>query len=176
LAGKSLVHIGKIISTHGRRGEVKVYPLTDFPERYQSLKEAFLTTTTSEPESLFIDKVRFHKGLIILKLKGYDTIDEAERLKGRIIGIPEDQVWPLGEDEYYQFQIIGLNVYTETGSYLGAVESIFPTGSNDVYVVRNDRKEYLIPATKEVIREINLEAKRIIIHPKEGLLDSFDAR
>ncbi|MGA1875466.1 MAG: ribosome maturation factor RimM [bacterium] len=176
MAGKSLVHIGKIINTHGTRGEVKVYPLTDFPERYRSLKEVFLTTTAPESESLVIDKVRFQKGLIILKLRGYNTIDEAERLKGCAIGIPEDQVWPLGEDEYYYFQIIGLKVYTEAGLFLGTVESIFPTGSNDVYVVKKDRKEYLIPATKEVIREINLEAKRIIIHPREGLLDFFDAR
>ena len=153
---------------------MKVYPLTDFPERYQALEEIFLITS-SKPKSLLIEKVRFHKGCIIIKLKGYNSISEAERLKGFEIGIPEEQLWPLAGGEYYYFQIIGLDVYTEEGLYLGEVMDIFPTGSNDVYTVKKGRKEYLIPAIKEVIKEINLETKRITIHPLEGLLDPSHA-
>ena len=174
MGGVFLVRIGKIVNTHGNRGEVKVYPLTDFPERYQSLEEVFLMTS-SKPESLLIEKVRFHKGCIIVKLKGYNSISEAETLKGIEIAIPEKGVWPLGVDEYYHFQIIGLNVYTDEELYLGEVKEIFPTGSNDVYTVKKGRKEYLIPAIKEVIKEVDLERKRITIHPMEGLLDPSDA-
>lgn len=171
--GENLVQIGKIVNTHGLKGELKVYPLTDFPERYNSLKEIFLITA-EKSERLLIEKVRFQKGHIFIKFKGYDTIGIVEGLKGSYLGIPEDQLCPLGRNEYYQFQIIGLSVYTEEGRYLGIIEEIFPTGSNDVYVIRGGDKEYLIPAIHEVIREVNLETKRMIIHPQEGLFDSAD--
>jgi len=110
-----------------------------------------------------------------MKLKGCNSISEAEKLKGVEIGIPEKWLWPLGVDEYYHFQIIGLDVYTDTGLHLGEVKDIFPTGSNDVYTVKKGRKEYLIPAIKEVIKEVDLQRKRIIIHPIEGLLDPSNA-
>ena len=110
-----------------------------------------------------------------MKLKGCNSISEAEKLKGFEIAIPEKWLWPLGVDEYYHFQIIGLDVYTDKGVHLGAVKDIFPTGSNDVYTVKKGQKEYLIPAIKEVIKEVDLPRKRIIIHPIEGLLDLSNA-
>lgn len=131
--------------------------------------------TPLKPESLLIENVRFHKGCIIMKLKGYNRISEAEKLKGFEIAIPENRLWPLGVDEYYHFQIIGLDVYTDKGLHLGEVKDIFPTGSNDVYTVKKGGKEYLIPAIKEVIQEVDLHRKRIIIHPIEGLLDPSNA-
>ncbi|MEW5801168.1 MAG: ribosome maturation factor RimM [bacterium] len=166
------IQIGKIVGTHGCKGEVKVYPLTDFPERFLSLKEIILLTPQ---KSLGVEKVRFHKTFVIMKLEGYNTMSEAQELKGCLIGIPQEQVYPLGEDEYYYFQLIGIDVYTEEGVYLGLVKDIFPTGSNDVYVVKDDQKEYLIPAVKDVVKEINLERRRITIHPLKGLLNLSDA-
>jgi 16S rRNA processing protein RimM len=170
----NLVHIGKIVTTHGYRGEVKVYPLTDFPERFQYLKEVSLISP-KEQKCLLVERVRLHKRYIIMKLKDCHTMSEAEALKGWTVAIPEEQVWPLGEDEYYCFQIIGLDVYTDEGLPMGVVRDVFPTGSNDVYVVKKGQKEYLIPATKEVVKEINLEGRKIIIHLLEGLLDPSDA-
>lgn len=171
---KDLVQIGKIIGTHGHRGEVKVYLLTDFPERFRSLKEVFLVTPSGQ-RSLSIERVRFHKGYVIMKSEECHTMNDAEKLKGGMLCVPEDELYPLGEDEYYCFQLIGMDVYTEEGLHLGVVEDIFPTGSNDVYVVRDDHKEYLIPAIKEVVREINLETRRITIHLLKGLLNLSDA-
>ena len=171
---EDLVLIGRIIGTHGNKGEVKVYPLTDFPERFPSLKEIFLTTPSGQ-KKLSVEKVRFHKTYIIMKLEGCHIISEAQELKGCTIGIPQDQVQPLEEGEYYYFQLIGVEVYTEEELYLGVVKDIFPTGSNDVYVVKDDRKEYLIPAIKDVVKKVDLEKKRITIHPLKGLLDPSDA-
>lgn len=171
---EDLVQIGRIIGAHSNKGEVKVYPLTDFPERFHSLKEIILMTPSGR-KSLSVEKVRFHKTYVIMKLEGCHTISEAQELKGCTIVIPEGQVHPLEEGEYYYFQLIGLEVYTEEDLYLGILKDIFPTGSNDVYVVKNDQKEYLIPAIKDVVKEVSLEKRRITIHPLKGLLDSSDA-
>ena len=98
-----------------------------------------------------------------MKLKGFNSISEAEKLKGCEIAIPEKWLWPLGVDEYYQFQIIGLDVYTDEGVHLGKVKDIFPTGSNDVYTVKKGQKEYLIPAIKEVIKEVDLQRSSLAL-------------
>ncbi|MEW6378348.1 MAG: ribosome maturation factor RimM [bacterium] len=169
-----LVQIGKIIGTHGNKGEVKVYLLTDFPERFQSLKEVFLVTPSGR-RSLAVESVRFHKSYVILKPQESHTMSDAEKLKGAAICIPEEEVYPLGEDEYYCFQLIGMEVYTEEGLFLGVIEDIFPTGSNDVYVIKDEHKEYLIPAIKEVVKEVNLERRRITVHLLKGLLNPADA-
>jgi len=172
---EDLVQIGKIIGTHGHKGEVKVYPLTDFPERFLSLQEVILMTSSGQIKALSVKNSRFHKTYVIMELEGCHTISEAQELKGCTINIPQEQVHPLEDGEYYYFQLIGLQVYTEEELYLGILDNIFPTGSNDVYVVKNDQKEYLIPAIKEVVKEVNLEKRRITIHPLKGLLDPSDA-
>ena len=148
---------------------MKVYPLTDFPERYQALEEIFLITS-SKPKSLLIEKVRFHKGCIIMKLKGYNSISEAERLKGFEIGIPEEQLWPLSGGEYYYFQLIGVRVETESGEWLGQVVEVLATGANDVYVVRGPWGEVLLPAVDDVVLELDLELKRMVVHLLPGML------
>lgn len=168
---KSYIQIGKIINTHGIRGEIKVYPLTNFPERFKALKEIVLISP-EKPKRLLIERVRFQNTNIILKLKEYNSISEVEKLKGLALAIPEEKLWPLKEDEYYHFQILGLKVHTTDGLFLGIIKDIFSTGGSDVYSVKMEDKEYLIPAIKEIIKEINLETGKMIICAREGLLNS----
>jgi 16S rRNA processing protein RimM len=125
-----LISIGKIVGTQGNKGEVKVLPLTDFPERFKKLEEAYL----GERQKVQIKGVRYHKGKIILKFSGCDSLGEALQLKGEMLRL-----------------------------------EIFSTASNDVYVIKNEAKELLIPATKEVVKEINLKEKRMEINLMKGL-------
>ena len=141
--------IGKIVNTHGVKGEVRVLPSTDDVKRFGKLKEVKVenrTMTTYE-----IETVRYHKNFVLLKFKGIDTMNEAELLKNSLLKIDRKDALPLKKDEYYQCDLYGLRVVTDTGRDLGKLTDILMTGSNDVYVVRNEEKEILIPAIKQCL-------------------------
>lgn len=161
--------IGKIVNTHGVKGEVRVLPSTDDVKRFGKLKEVKVenrTMTTYE-----IETVRYHKNFVLLKFKGIDTMNEAELLKNSLLKIDRKDALPLKKDEYYQCDLYGLRVLTDTGRDLGKLTDILMTGSNDVYVVRNEEKEILIPAIKQCILNVDLEAGEMLVHLLEGLED-----
>ena len=161
--------IGKIVNTHGVKGEVRVLPSTDDVKRFGKLKEVKVenrTMTTYE-----IETVRYHKNFVLLKFKGIDTMNEAELLKNSLLKIDRKDALPLKKDEYYQCDLYGLRVLTDTGRDLGKLTDILMTGSNDVYVVRNEEKEILIPAIKQCILKVDLEAGEMLVHLLEGLED-----
>lgn len=164
----NLINIGRVVTTQGNKGEVKVIPLTDFPDRFRNLKRVYLVQATKEPVTIEIEKAWHHKGFIILKIKGYDSINQAKELKGSFISIPKEERIKLKKDEYYIDDLMGLEVENEKGKSLGKIIDVIKNPGNDIYVVKND-KELWIPATKEAVKKINLENKKMIIYMTEGL-------
>ena len=168
---ETMLRVGVISSTHGVRGEVKVYPTTDDPERFLDLEEVILDTGR-ERLPLKIENVKFFKNMVILKFKGYDNINDIEKYKGRDLYITRDQAVELEEDEYFIADLIGMSVVAEDGTVLGTLADVLPTGANDVYVVRTENgKELLIPAIKECILNVDVEERAMRIHVMDGLLD-----
>lgn len=169
---ENLITIGQIISTHGHLGEVKVYPLTDFRERFELLKQVGCKLK-DKFMFLTIDSVRYHRNFIILRFKEIENMNQAENLKDGWLQIERSQLMPLPAGTYYFFEIIGLRVYTTSDLFLGTVKSIQQTGSNDVYCVENEATgtEILIPALKQFVQEINLSAGKVIVHPIPGLIE-----
>ena len=157
--------VGRILAPWGIRGEVKVEVLTDFPERFAPQKVVHLNARPLEIESC-----RPHKQHLVVKLATIDSVEDAERLRGQVITIPSSELYPLLQGQYYTFQIIGLDVLTTEGQYLGQVTDIMATASNDVYIVESERGEILIPAIEDVVKSIDLQKGKIIIEAIEGLL------
>lgn len=167
---EDLLIIGTISSTHGIRGEVKVYPITDDISRFDDLKEVVLDTGR-EHINLEIEGVKYFKNQAILKFKGIDNINDVEKYKGKDILVTRENAVELKENEYYITDLIGLSVITDENVKLGHVTDIMKTGANDVYVVEtNDKKEILLPAIKECILDIDLDKKLIKIHLMDGLI------
>lgn len=166
----NLISVGEIINTHGIKGEVKVRILTDYPERFNK-DGVFLMEKNGQTRELAVENVKSLKNFLIVKFHGIDDIDHAETFKGELLKIRQDQLKELDKDTYYIFDIIGMEVFTEEGLLLGNVKDIFQTGSNDVYLVAGQTKEYLIPALKEVVKNIDKEGRKITIKPLDGLLD-----
>jgi 16S rRNA processing protein RimM len=160
------IAIGRVERPWGIKGEVKVKILTDFPERFSLLKRVYLG---DEAIPFALEGFRLHKGRALLKLKGCDDRSSAEKLRGKLVQIPIEEAMPLGEDEYYVHQIVGLIVWTKDGELLGRVKEVLFTGSNEVYVVEGDDKEILIPAIEEVVVEVDIEGGRMIVNLMEGL-------
>ena len=168
---EDMLRVGVISSTHGVRGEVKVFPTTDDPARFEDLETVFLDTGR-EKLKLEISGVKFFKNMVILKFKGYDNINDIEKYKGRDLYITRDQAVELEEDEYFIADLIGMSVVAEDGTVLGTLADVMPTGANDVYVVRTENgKELLIPAIKECILNVDVEERAMRIHVMDGLLD-----
>jgi 16S rRNA processing protein RimM len=167
-----LVTIGKILTTQGNKGEVKVQPYTDFPERFQVGDDVFLDRE-GQIASYRIVSVRYHQRWVILGFEGVDDMSAAEKLRGTEIKVSPDQVYPLPEGHYYVFQLVGLPVFSEEGQYLGDLTNVLPTGGNDVYQVVHPQtnREILVPAIKECVKSIDLEQKRITVELLPGLID-----
>lgn len=159
----TLISIGKIVAPHGVRGDVRVIPLTDFPERFKQLKSVLIDSRPFD-----IQGVKYHKQFVLLKFHGLDSMNDVENLRGKYLKIDRKDAAPLPEGYYYQFDIIGLAVYDEQGECLGKVTEILETGSNDVYVVENEvKKQLLVPALKEVVKKIDLANKNMIVKLQE---------
>ena len=162
--------IGKITGTHGIRGTMRVFPTTEDPSRFERLKE-IIVEIRGKRETFHIQKVAFHKQFVLLTVKEITDINVAELYKNGRILIPDAMAIPLGEDEYYNRDLYGLKVVTEEGEELGEITEIFPTGSNDVYVVKKDGKckELLLPAIKDCIKNVDLENGVMTVKLLEGL-------
>ena len=160
--------IGEITSAQGLRGEVRVFPHTDFPERFKELAEVGVRRGEAPVQVVPITACRISGRRIVLKLAGVDTREQAEALRGAHLVIPSSWAVPLGEDEYYHHQLLGLEVVTSAGESLGKITRIHQTGANDVY----ETPLALIPAVKEFIREIDLQRGRMVVEARSGLKKS----
>lgn len=165
-----LFRVGVIANTHGIRGEVKVFPTTDDPRRYDSLKEVLLDTGT-EKIPLKVSNVRYFKNLVIVKFKGIDNINDIEKYKGKDLYVTRENAVPLEEDEYYIADIIGAEVYTDDGKEFGVLSDVLETGANLVFVVKHEGKEVLIPSIPDCVKELDTEAKKVVVHLLPGLLE-----
>ncbi len=165
-------NVGKIVNTHGIKGELKVLSMTDFPEeRYQKGNELTLFIEGKEPKSLTIASYRKHKNFDLLMFEGYSDINEVEGFKQGILKVDESQLQDLDEGEFYFHEIIGCVVRTTSGEELGVVKEILSPGANDVWVVKAPRgKEHLIPYIEDIVKKVDIAQKEIIIEPMEGLL------
>ncbi len=167
-----LITIGKAVKPFGVRGEMKIEPLTDFPERFKKLRRVYLASPVGEKEiACEVKAVRYAGAVPYLLFGGYDSPEKAKALNGWYIKVPEEEAMPLPEGSYYRFELIGMEVVSESGEKLGTIVDIFETGSNDVYVMKSGRKETYIPATKEIIKRVDREAKRMTIHLLDGLME-----
>lgn len=163
------LELGQIVNVKGLKGEVKVNSFTDDNTKFERLKSIFVKQKNNLTE-YEIEKVGYHKNQVILKLKNVDSVEQAELLRNSYILIDRDVFGKLPEGVYYIADLIGLDVYTESNEYLGKVDDIFRTGSNDVYVVKDDLgKQKLLPGIDEVIKKIDIESKKIIVNLIEGL-------
>lgn len=165
------LRVGVISSTHGIRGEVKVFPTTDDVKRFKKLKKVYLDTG-KEQIPLEIEQVRFFKQFAILKFKGIDNINDIEKYKGKDILVDREDGTPLGKDEYYIADMVGMDVYTDDpNEHFGKLKDVMATGANDVYVIDSDRHgEVLVPAIRQCILGIDVEERKMTIHLMEGLL------
>lgn len=162
--------VGVIANTHGIRGEVKVFPTTEEPKRFEGMKEIILDTG-AEKITLEIARVRFFKNLVILKFKGIDDINDIEKYKGKDLLVSRENAIPLEEGEYYIADILGARVVTEDGREFGRLKDVLSTGANDVYVVEHEGREVLLPVIPDCIRKRDMERKIVTIHVMKGLLD-----
>ena len=165
------LRVGVISSTHGIRGEVKVYPTTDDPERFLDLDEVILDTGR-EHKILEIEGVKFFKNQVILKFKGYDNINDIEKYLKKDLLVDREHAVELGENENFIADLIDLEVVTDEGKVLGTLTDVIETGANDVYAVKTpEGKEILLPAIRDCILDVNVDEKRMTVHVMEGLLD-----
>lgn len=164
------LQVGVISSTHGVRGEVKVFPTTDDVTRFRQLKKVYLDTGR-EMLPLEIQNVKFFKQFAILKFKGIDNINDIEKYRGKSLMIDREDAVDLDEDEYFIADMMGMKVCTEDGSEFGTLKDVMETGANDVYII--DSPEYgevLIPAIRECILDVDMDEDRMTIHLMEGLV------
>lgn len=164
------LEVGQIVNTNGLKGLLKVNPFTDDMKRFEELKTV-LILHKKELIEFEIEDVKYQKNQVLLKLKGIDSIEEAEKYKEDYIKINRKDAKKLPKDTYFIADLIGLEVYTDSNEYLGKVDDIFPTGSNDVYVVKDNLgKQILLPGIKDVIKQIDIEKNKIIVTLIKGLI------
>ncbi len=162
--------IGQIVNTFGIKGFVKINPFTDDLERFEEL-DSVLVVKNKELIEMQIEEVKFHKNLVLVKFKGVEDINMAEKFKGCYIKISRDKARKLPEDTYFIADLIGIKVYDDNGNLIGKVQDIYNNKSHDIYVVKDDLgKQILLPSTKEVIKQIDLDEDKMIVHLIDGLV------
>lgn len=162
--------IGKIVNTQGIHGDVRVIPITDEPKRFLELKTALVDDGKVKKEYT-IENIWFHKNFVIIKFENINDMNTAEKLKGTSIKIDRKNAIPLKENEYYISDLYNIDVYTDEGEYLGIINDIIFTASNDVYEVKNNDVSILLPAIKQCILNVNINERKMIVHMMEGLRD-----
>lgn len=165
------LQVGIISSTHGVRGEVKVFPTTDDVKRFKRLKDVILDTG-KENLVLEIEGVKFFKQFAILKFKGYDNINDIEKYRGKSLYVTRENAVKLKKDEYFIADLLGIKVFDEDGGELGILQDVIETGANDVYQIKmTDGRELLLPAIRQCVLDVDIEAGFMKVHVLEGLLD-----
>ena len=166
---EQFLQVGVISSTHGIRGEVKVFPTTDDPARFKKLKNVLLDTGKERIE-LEIQSVKFFKQFVIVKFRGIDNINDIEKYKGKSLMVPREDAVQLEEDEYYIADLIGMEVYTD-GGRLGTLKDVMETGANEVYIIDSDEHgEVLVPAIQDCILDVDVEKQTMKIRLMDGLI------
>lgn len=169
-----IFRVGVITGTHGIKGDVKVHPTTEDPQRFKKLKDVLLGDDESQKAlvSLTVCGVRFFKNIVIVSFKEFNNINEVEGLKGQSLFVTRQNAIPLEEGEYYIKDMIGLKVITDTGETLGTLKDVIETGANDVYqIAMEGRKDLLVPMIPECSRGVDLEEGTITLHLLPGLLE-----
>ncbi len=162
--------VGQIVNTFGIKGQVKVVPFTDDINRFEELKEIYIEKK-NELKLFQIEKVNYSKNVVLLKLKGIDSIEEANKYRNCYIKIDRKDARKLPEGTYFIVDLLGLDVYTDENKLLGKVDDIYNTGSNDIYVVKDEMgKQILLPAIKDVLKQVDLDNGKITVHIIEGLI------
>ncbi|HHV61886.1 MAG TPA: 16S rRNA processing protein RimM [Firmicutes bacterium] len=169
------IQIGRITAPQGIKGEVRVMPFTDFPERFIGLERVWVGPDPESTRELEIESTRLHKRFILVKFAGISSIDEAGRLRGLAIYVPHEQAVRLPPGRYFIHDIIGLDVLLTTGERIGRVAEVMTGEANDVYIVRADEeagrgREILVPATRDIVKDIDIAGKRMVIEPRKGLI------
>ncbi|QXM05899.1 ribosome maturation factor RimM [Crassaminicella indica] len=168
----TLLKVGQIVNVQGIRGELRVYPLTDYKERFEELEWVYMEN--NREDKFYIEKVRYKNNLVILKLKGIDDRNEAERLKNKFLTIDRENARVLPEDTYYIVDLIGLKVFTDKEKFIGNVKNVIQNAGQDLYEIadaENPKKTILIPAVGAFIKEVSIEKGHIIVTPIEGLIE-----
>lgn len=166
---EDLLQVGVVTTTHGVRGEVKVFPTTDDNARFKKLKNVILDTGR-EKLDMEITSVKFFKNLVILKFKGYDNINDVERFRQAKLLVTRDNAVELAEDEYFIADLIGLKASSDEGEDLGEITDVLQTGANDVYVISKEgTPDLLVPAIKDCVVNVDIEAGTIVLHLLDGL-------
>ena len=162
--------IGQIVNTFGIKGMVKVNPFTDDVSQFKDM-ETILVEKKDSLLEMKIEEVKYSKNQVLLKLKGIETVEEANKFRNCYLKIPREKARKLPENTYFIADLIGLEVYTEEGNLLGKVEDIYNSGASDIYVIKDELgKQILLPAIKDVIKQIDLEQEKIIVHLLNGLI------
>ncbi len=165
---KEYIKVGKIVNTHGVKGCMKCLPLTDDMERFDELEYVY---TEKDDIKRRINDVWYRKGMVYIMLEDINDMDTAESFRDTFVSILEDQLRELPEDSYYLFDLEGMEVYSTLGEYLGKIDIIYQTGANDVYEIVNGNKTFLIPAVQDVVKEVDIKNKKMVINVIEGLLE-----
>lgn len=164
------LEVGQIVNTFGIKGFVKVNPWVNDVTRFEKLKKVYIKIR-NEHKELEIEEVKYHKNQVLLKFKGIDTIEQAEIIRNAIIEIDRENAIPLEKGEYFIADLLDSEVFTEEGEKLGILDDIYNTGSKDIYVVKNELgKTILLPGINDVIKEVDVENKKIIVHLLKGLV------
>ena len=169
---EEILQVGVISSTHGIRGEVKVFPTTDDPGRFKKLKHVILDTG-KEQKNLEITGVKFFKQFVILKFKGLDNINDIEKYKGKSLYVTRENAVRLKKDEYFIADLVDMQVFLEDGTPFGVLTDVMKTGANDVYCIQTqEHGEVLIPAIGECILDVDVEGQKMTIHLMPGLVEN----
>ena len=168
---RDLILIGHVIRPHGIAGLLRIVSYAQSKETFFQAGSVFMDRGHNELEERKVIDIKSHGSSYLLRVSDVNSIEQAEIFKAAKIYIKKDSLIKNDEDEFFYYELLGLNVYLTTGQYLGAVKDIFPTGSNDVYVVEGQGKEFLIPAIHQVVKEISIPEKRMVISPIKGLLE-----
>ncbi|MBW1690707.1 MAG: 16S rRNA processing protein RimM [Deltaproteobacteria bacterium] len=168
---RDFVRIGYVIRPHGVTGLLRIVSYAQSRETFLRAGSVFIGKAGEEWKEYPVTSIREHGSLHLLKVSEVDSVEKAEELRGSEICIRKEVLTEKEEGEFFHFELLDLRVYLDTGQYLGVLKGIFQTGSNDVYVIEGQGKEYLIPAIYQVVKEVNLSEKRMVISPMKGLLD-----
>ncbi len=169
---EDLLQVGVITTTHGVRGEVKVFPTTDDPARFKKLKNVILDTG-KEKINLEVAGVKFFKNMVILKFKGIDDINDVEKYRKKSLYVTRENAVKLKKNEYFIADLIGLKVESDEGEDLGILSDVLQTGANDVYVLSKEGEDdILLPAIKECVKEVDIENGAILVHLLPGLREA----
>jgi 16S rRNA processing protein RimM len=164
-----VINVGYVVGFHGLKGEIKIKSTSDFIDKRLSKGNKLLLVKDNDEQEVTIKSSRNHKNTYLVYLDGYNNLNEVEKFRGYSIKVNEDDLYPLEEDEYYHFELIGLKVYDYQNNLLGSISSILETGANDILVIKENNQEIMIPLIKSIVNEINISKGIITLFEIDGL-------